>query len=332
MEPWMEAALAAASSEDPVPMTVIPDVVPGRILSLDGDYLAYFMAGNDDTDSGTARRNAVQRIDNMRMMTGSTSVVMHLSATGCTKADRFLIAETKPYQEKRAGSRKPKNWASLRDFFESYQGPKFAPKLWSDREADDGMAYMQQKWITEGKEDLIVTATRDKDMRQYSGWHMDWLSYQLTWVPPGSFEVLGDNGLLYGHKWFWQQCLQGDDADCIPGLPRYRPAPGRLVKIGEKTAEKVLAECKTDSEAFDVVLSLYVTFYEEFAAPIRLAEQMLLLWLRRDKSAQFTDMLTWLQLSAEQRALMISAIQFHQERVSRMKQEVLEIEALQRAT
>ena len=48
--------------------------------------------GNDDTDIGTARRNSIQRIRNMMEMTGSTKCVMNLTATGSTKADRWVIA------------------------------------------------------------------------------------------------------------------------------------------------------------------------------------------------------------------------------------------------
>lgn len=323
---WLEAAVATAAAE-PMPCSVIPDVVPGRLVQIDGDYAAYFMAGNDDTDSGTARRNLMQRITTIKEMTGATGVVMQLSADGCTKADRFLISTVQPYQGQRQGSGRPKNWASLREFMESYRGPAFTPKIWGDREADDGMAYMQQKWLTDGKADLIVTATRDKDMRQYPGWHMDWMTYQLTFVPQGAYEVVGQNGLIYGHKWLWLQVLQGDSADHIKGLPFFKKPNGKYESVGDARAAKHLAECTSDEEAFDKCLELYEAYYEKYAGILFMAESLLLLWLRRDKEASYFDMLDWLQLRQDQRDKLAWALREHELRVSDLKQEVLRIEA-----
>lgn len=296
MEDWMEAAIKAASAEQAMPMTVVPDRVPGRVLNLDGDYLAYFMAGNDDTDIGTARRNSIQRILNMMEMTGSTKCVMNLTATGSTKADRWLIATTRPYQAQRSGAR-PKNWPGLRAFFEGYQGDVFKPRLWWDREADDGMSMLQAYQVGRGQQELIVTGTRDKDMRQYPGWHMDWTSYLMTWVPPGAFAVTGEDGKLYGHKWFWQQVLMGDGVDNIPGLERYIKDNGKIDKMGEKRAEAALAKAENDQQAFDVVAKLYEGYYKELW-PVRLLEQMELLWLRRGTDPGVGDWINHLQIDA----------------------------------
>lgn len=290
----MEAAINAASAEQAMPMTLVPAKVPGRVLNLDGDYLAYFMAGNDDTDIGTARRNSIQRILNLMEMTGSTKCVMNLTATGSTKADRWLIATTRPYQGQRAGAR-PKNWAGLRSFFEGYQGDVFKPRLWWDREADDGMAMLQHYQMAHGKGDLIVTATRDKDMRQYPGWHVGWVDYMMQWVGPEEFAVSGHDGKLFGHKWFWQQCLQGDSVDNIPGLERWLKPNGKIDKMGEKTAEKALANATTDQQAFDVVAKLYEGYYGD-VWDVRLLEQMELLWLRRGTDPGVADWINHLQI------------------------------------
>lgn len=297
MQDWMDAAIAAASAEQAMPMTLVPDRVPGRVLNLDGDYLAYFMAGNDDTDIGTARRNSIQRILNMMEMTGSTKCVMNLTATGSTKADRWIIATTRPYQGQRSGG-KPKNWQGLRDFFEGYQGDVFKPRLWWDREADDGMAMLQAFQVSRGQQEQIVTATRDKDMRQYPGWHMDWTSYLMTWVPPGAFEVTGEDGKLYGHKWFWHQCLMGDSVDNIPGLERWLKPNGKLDKMGDKTAERALAATSNDAEALAVVSKLYEGYYNEAWAS-RLVEQMELLWLRRSTDPSVGDWLNHMDIPTD---------------------------------
>lgn len=276
-----------------MPLATYVPVVPGRVLHLDGDYLAYFMAGNEDTDPGTARRNALQRILNFKEMSGSEKCLLHLTATGSSKADRYLIASVKPYQGKR-GPGKPKNWASLRDFLEGYQGPEFKPHQWGDREADDGMALMMHTAITRGQYELAVSCTRDKDMRQYPGRHLGWTDYMLVDVPVGEYRVVDHADLLYGHAWYWQQCLQGDGVDDIPGLPRYMSTPSKSALIGEKTAEKFLASATCDEEAFQIVVQLYSGWYLDW--PEHLAEQMSLLWLRRGADAHCLDFLRHLKL------------------------------------
>ena len=293
MEQWLADAVAAAAASEPMPLATIVPVVPGRVLHLDGDYLAYFMAGNDDTDPGTARRNALQRIINFKEMSGSEKCLLHLTATGSSKADRYLIASVKPYQGQRSGA-KPKNWESLRDFLEGYDRPVFKPHQWGDREADDGMALMMHTAISRGNWDLAVSCTRDKDMRQYPGQHLGWTDYMLVDVPVGEYQVRDHNDLLYGHAWFWQQCLQGDGVDNIPGLPRYCPMPHKSALIGEKTAEKMLADATCDEEAFQKVVWLYSGHYLDW--PEQLAEQMSLLWLRRGADAHCLDFLRHLQL------------------------------------
>lgn len=329
MEAWLADALAKAGDEQAMPLSgPIPAVVPRRVLSLDGDYLAYFMAGNDDTDAGTARRNALARIEQFREMAGCVGTVMHLSASGGTKADRFLIATSKPYQGNRDGAKRPKNWAALREFFESYKGKSFTPKIWWDREADDGMAYMQAKAIAEGRQDEVVTCTRDKDMRQYPGWHINWMTYQLHWVDPSSFSVVGPDDLLYGHKWFWLQCLHGDTADAIPGLPSYIAPNGKKKPVGEVTANQLLADVTSDEEAFQKLAVLYGgTFLGEWGE--KLAEQMLLLWLRRDKDATYGDCLRHLKLdrSTDNFKDLLQGFLAIKQRVEQMKAEVLAIEA-----
>ena len=284
---WLDDAVAKAADAQPVvPVSDIPEVVPGRVLIVDGDYLAYNMAGNDETEPGKARGNLLNRLHNMKVMGGCESITVHLTASGSTKADRYVIAATVPYQNKRSG-RRPKNWAYLREFMEGYTGDKFSVKVWGTREADDGMAYHAMILGV----DKACIATRDKDLRMVPAHHLDWQTYQLIRLGD-EFEVTGVNGLLYGPKWFWTQCLQGDDADDIPGLPRYVPPSGKPQKVGEVTAAKFLKVAKSNAEAFTTVAALYRTYYNE-RWPDQLAEQMALLWIRRDKFAELDDCLEW---------------------------------------
>ena len=277
MNPALLAKIAQAAAEKPqVGPGVFPAVVPGRVLHLDGDYLAYFASGNDDTEPGQARRNAFDRIVLTRMRCGAESVTLHLSASGCTKAHRYLIATVKPYQGQRNAARKPKNWAYLREVLEHYEGPRFKPKVWVTREADDGMAYCAYL-------QHIAISTRDKDMRMLPGLHVNWMTYQLTEVPPGAWDVIGEDGDQYGLKWFYLQLLQGDTADNISGVPRLFGST-----CGDARAAKYLATAPDRDEAYDRVQAAYAEFYKE-AWPDALIEQAGLLWLRTDAQASLAN-------------------------------------------
>lgn len=261
----------AAESSPQFGAGVFPATVPGLVMHLDGDYLAYYAAGNDDCEPARARHNAFDRIELMRLRSGAESVRLHLSASGCTKAHRYLIATVKKYQGQRSG-RKPKNWAYLREVLEHYEGPRFTPKVWVTREADDGIAYCSHQ----GKS---VIATRDKDMRMLPGWHINWMDFTVTEVPPGAYDVMGVDGLQYGSKWFFLQLLQGDTADNIPGLPKLFGQ-----QCGEARAEKYLAGTTDAAQAQDRVEAAYQDHYGS-AWVDALVEQAALLWLRTDAQA-----------------------------------------------
>lgn len=252
-----------------------PATVPKRVLHIDGDYLAYYCSGNDECEPGRARQNALGRIETTRQLAGAESVVLHLSAAACTKANRYLIATVKPYQGQRTG-RKPKNWAYLREVLENYDGPKFRPKLWMTREADDGMAYCAA--IAD-----VAISTRDKDMRMLPGVHINWMTLELITVPRGAYDIVGSDGLQYGRKWFYLQLLQGDTADNIPGLPKLF---GK--QCGEAGASKYLGSTTCAEQAYDLIQTAYTGHYGSGWADA-LVEQAALLWLRTDAQAAIAN-------------------------------------------
>lgn len=277
MQPdWMRQATAQAAT---MTAQTVP-VVEGRTLHIDGDMLAYWAGGNEDTDVATSRRILSTKIEGMQYAAGADKVVVHLTARTSTKGDRFIIATQKPYQGHRKSGRKPRNWEYLREWMEGGINFPFRTKLWRNREADDGFAYVAR---LQGASAVI--ATKDKDMRMITGcWHMDWDDMGLVFVPHGTF-ALEHNGKLYGHKWFWQQMLQGDTADNIPGLPRYKMKP-----VGEATAKSMIASCESNAEAYQRVADAYELFYQDEWRE-RMLEQALLLWLRNDETAHVSNVL-----------------------------------------
>lgn len=286
----LAAAIDEVAETSPTMLAPTPRV-PGLELHVDGDYLAYYASGNDDTSQGTARQNALDLIDAFKARTGADSVIVHMTANGCQKGERYLIATVKPYQGQRSDGRKPKNQPYLNDWLQSYTGSAFKVKTWATREADDGIAACSHYGIGK-KPGYIAIATADKDMRMLPGLHIDWKSMELIRVNPGDYDVVGpENGKQYGLKFFWMQMLMGDTADHIPGLPGYatwskEKTPVRVFKpMGEKTAAKFLADCKDNASAYAVVCSLYRDFYDEHPQHKsnwmdRFCEQAALLWMR----------------------------------------------------
>ena len=281
------AAASVAAEADPVDKAI--PVVPGRTLHVDGDYMAYYY-GFPDVEGGVARANSLNFINRAKRASGSEKAVVHLTSSNCHKGWRYLIATVKPYQAQRPGGQKPKNWALLREFMAGYKGEDFTPKNWASREADDGMAACAHYAARNGKLDAILT--KDKDMRMFPGIHLSWDDFDIqTTVPQHAYEVRGNDGKLYGYKWFWQQMLQGDTADNIPGLEFIFTTVGRndsterMVRCGEKTAEKALFGI-TAPQACPHVIDLYRRSYRGTGdGDDRFVEQAALLWMRHDNAA-----------------------------------------------
>lgn len=288
MQEWLQQALVEAQEHPQFREKMIPDPVPGRVALVDGDYLCYWAAGNDDTDPGIARRVSLDRIESAMVMSGATRAVVHMTAAGSHKAHRYLIASIKPYQGQRSG-RKPRNWAFLRQFLEGYSGERFKVKLWAEREADDGIALYAHETLRRGRPPPVILSA-DKDMRMLPGIHLNWKTWQMTTVRPWEWDVPGKDGLQYGIRWFFLQLLQGDPADNIPGLPEITGKSGIPVRCGPRTAEKMLADNSHD-RATQVVISAYRGLYGAKSWADALAEQAALLWLRTDAGARLGDWL-----------------------------------------
>lgn len=204
---------------------LLPDLVPGRVIHIDGDILAYNCAGNDETPATIARRNLLQRIENLKFYAGAGRAVVHCTHQASTKGNRFDIAKTQPYQGQRKHSRRPKNWQYLREVLEEHAGGYFQGNkymLWEDREADDGMSIAAWEAEAKGESDLCVISSGDKDLRQLPGWYVDWntgefLKRQHNVLPA----LAAENKHRCQGLWFLvYQLLVGDDADFIPGIER----------------------------------------------------------------------------------------------------------------
>lgn len=263
--------LNAVAEAEPIVREPVQPIL-GRVAHVDGDMIAYMAGGNDDTSIATSRAMMSGKLNSILSHSGAMLIVMHLTASGCLKGNRPLYAVTQPYQLHRKGKAKPKNFQYLRDYMELYEGPQFVTKIWYDREADDGMALAGSN----GQDNVICSG--DKDMLASPGWHCDWTTYEMVYVPEDTYCMPhSDPDKCYGYKWFLMQMLHGDDADAIPGLGKgYGPA----------FAKSVLD--KTDN-AYDGCMAVIGEYTKKFgadAAALKLVEMATLLWIRRGKAAE----------------------------------------------
>jgi DNA polymerase-1 len=262
---------AAASSH----MGGSAPILHGRVIYFDGDGLAYYCAGNDDTSIAEARERLRDKVESMQRVSSAEKRVILLTASGSHKGHRYALARVKPYQGQRTNAKRPKNWRALRELLDTGE---FGETIsYTDREADDGFGYYG--WLNPQN---TVIATQDKDMRMVPGWHMDWKDNRMFYLAPDQFEASW-NDKVYGEKWFWLQMLQGDTADNIPGLPLLN---GK--KCGEITAAKYLAPAGNREEALTLVAAGYRGTYGD-RWYTEMAEQACLLWMRAGKDADWFE-------------------------------------------
>ena len=268
-------AIASAAADSPMGGNSVP-VVRSRTLLVDGDGLAYYCAGKDDSAPGLARAALRAKVASAARVVGAENVIVLLTESGSHKGHRYAIARVKPYQGQRVNSRRPSNWQALRDYME---GPEFPWPVNSTAVAEaDDLFGLYAYPNPEG----TVIYTQDKDMRMLPGMHLDWVSHRTYTVQPGADPVFNEK--QYGHKWFWLQMLHGDGADNIPGLPKYEARDSVYKPVGEVTAGKLLDYPRiTDSMAAEVAL-YYKSYYKERWL-VEMMEQACLLWMRRDPGA-----------------------------------------------
>jgi hypothetical protein len=253
-----------------------PQRPPGvDLLLVDGDGLAYYCAGADGTEPEKAYSWVTEMVDTFATMTGARDTRILLTAESSPKGGRYAVATVKPYQGQRKSSRRPENWAVLRRYLEA--GRAGQVHVSTNAEADDLFAYHSDQCGPA----VVAIASQDKDMRMIPGYHVLWDRTRLFYVPVGESPM--HNEKQYGHRWFWEQMLQGDTADNIPGLPLLY---GK--KCGEVGARKFLAplyEGQRSSADQDVRVSraleeAYCNLYRH-DGPDRFLEQACLLWMRR---------------------------------------------------
>lgn len=183
---------------------------------------------------------------------------------------RNNIAKRQPYKV-RAGH-KPYHFYNIEWYLKGNYGWACQEGL----EADDLISIEQTSRLEQ--RDTII-CTRDKDLRQVSGWHYGWeLGKQPSFGPYfvsdyGAIHLSDDRKKItgWGLKYFLSQCLTGDTVDSIPGLQGCGPV----------ASFELLHSTTSYREGRDAVLKAYEGKYGPEASQ-ELLEQASLLWMVRE--------------------------------------------------
>jgi len=160
----------------------------------------------------------------------------------------------KQYKSNRKDFIRPVHLKEVREYVRKVQDAEVVD-FW---EADDAVVYYGYDYLEKGYD--VIICSQDKDALAYSGLKV----YDFTKEDAEPL-LISDLGELHlnakdevkgsGFLWYCQQMLIGDTTDF------YRPFEVAGIKYGEKTAYKVLKECKTRQEALEAVISEYQRIY-----------------------------------------------------------------------
>lgn len=281
-------AIGEAAEQQSSPIAIYPDTVDGQVVCIDGDFLAYWASAVAKEDGNLCRFLINQKVQDLKLYTGSTKAEMHLTTAWSDKAGRYAISSllgSKLYQTNRNGSSKPKLWQFARDLLEGHNGASYTSILWGDREADDGV-------YSRSKEQRIAIASKDKDFRMFNGLHINWDTYELIDIKDAEGDdwltLSSDGKTYYGYGWFLMQMLMGDTADHIHGVGKLR-VKGKMLSCGEARAKAFITQFNSPAEAEVGVVEAYVDMYGEAEHRYYLAQQALLLRFHDDLDNRCED-------------------------------------------
>jgi hypothetical protein len=284
-----------------------PTVVQGRVAHIDADFMAYIIAADTraelegDKPMRTLQYKYGQITDfaeYIKRKAGASDYVLHVTPSGTTKGGRPAQAVQKEYQANRAGTEPPEHLVVLRQ----YMVTECKAVGHMDQEADDGMCQANH---ADPKNSIICSA--DKDLRMVPGLHLDMDTGEIVDVPFNNYGSIWIDAsksakklVGYGPAFFFAQCLMGDTADNIKGLPsvparaamkakptqtflkdveRYKAAKTDITKAlaldrvnshlvlpkqcGAVTAHNLLKDITTVRDAFHFVRKLFTDLAEQ---------------------------------------------------------------------
>lgn len=212
-------------------------------LLIDADIVCFrgaFSAEDDEEFVANARSEGIIR--DICQTLGSEDVELWLSGN-----NNFRYGVYPEYKANRITAKRPRWEKEVKQFLTDVWGAQ-----WSDGcEADDMLGVRQMELL--GRQEPVVICTIDKDLDMIPGDHYNFVKKEKYFVTPE--EAI---------RFFYYQCLIGDTADGIKGVPG----------IGPKKASNLLAPATTEKEYFDIVKEQF-SCHEEFIMTARC------LWIHR---------------------------------------------------
>lgn len=144
------------------------------------------------------------------------------------------------YKANRVGRRRPLHLMKCKQYLMTNHNALVAKNL----EADDMLTIRATELEKEGKP--FVIASNDKDLKQKSGWHCDWIKDKYWYVSPEEAKEL-----------LWTQVVSGDTTDNILSPQGVGPAKA---KVAFKGVDWLTVG---NEELFERVTELYSTFLKK---------------------------------------------------------------------
>jgi hypothetical protein len=163
---------------------------------------------------------------------------------------RDLVCTRAKYKGNRDAQVRPTHYKALRE----HVVKRWGACITEGQEADDAIGI----GMTANPGSVCVSI--DKDLLQLAGTHYNWVTKEER-------RITAKQGALN----FWTQVLTGDTTDNVPGIPG----------IGPVKAKKLLTNCKTNKEAWEIARNAYAQEFGPDIGPDYAFETAQLVWVRR---------------------------------------------------
>lgn len=293
-----------------IPKIEAAPVVPGRMVLIDADVIAYLGSfGTDDMPLNAALAKTKQRWNQVLAETQAESCKGYLTGDNNFRDDIATLQRYKGNRYDEAGKRikpQPKWLPEVRQHLIDVYNCTKTP----EQEADDALGIHAKQRRDDGllgtqDNPMTIISSVDKDLRINPGCHHNMSDGYMSWTEGiGHLELdVKDKVRGSGLMFFYAQMIMGDSADWIKGLPyitehikdKYKlPRKG---PAGPKAAYYLLKDCTTEEELELRVWSAYFSYWVEHGykhwrtgrvytagydtAYKQFIEQGRLLWVRR---------------------------------------------------
>lgn len=201
-------------------------------LLIDADIVTFRAAFSaEEEEEWVACSRADNTLHDIAQTLGSDDFELWLSGE-----NNFRYGVYPEYKANRITAKRPKWEKQVKQYLVDTWGAK-----WSEGcEADDMLGVRQMEFL--GRQKPVCIVTIDKDLDMIPGDHYNFVKKEKYYVDETA-----------ACRFFYYQCLIGDTADGIKGVPG----------IGPKKATKLLEQCDSEERLYQVVREQFGC-YEEF--------------------------------------------------------------------